>query len=98
MKTFLYIFIIFLSFSFTANAQQTNLPVISGDYKNVAVDTFLIQLQSQTHYHFYYDTSQLGPLRINLSFTDQSLNSVLEKAFENTNIYFAIDKNHNVFI
>lgn len=98
MKTFLYIYIIFLSFCSVAKSQQTNLPVISGDFKDVAVDSFLMQLQSQTHYRFFYDTAQLGPVRINLSVTNQSLKQVLEKAFEHTGVYYAIDEHKNVFI
>src|SRR3954462_4922194 len=98
MKTILYILIICFCFLSAARSQQTNPPTVSGDFKNIAVDTFLIQLQSQTNYHFYYDTAQLGALRINLSVNNQPLRSVLEKAFANTNIYFAIDKHNNVFV
>src|SRR5689334_4737873 len=98
MKPFLYILVICLCFCSVARSQQTNLPSISGNFSNIAVDTFLMQLQVQTHYHFYYDTAQLGPIRINLFVTNQSLKSVLEKASENTNIYYAIDKHNNVFI
>src|SRR3954469_829570 len=98
MKTFLYIFIICVSFCFTAEGQQINQPVISGDFKDVAVNTFLKQLQALTNYHFYYDTAHLDSIKINLSVKDQSLKTVLEKAFENTNIYYAIDRHNNVFI
>src|SRR4051812_12978068 len=98
MKTFLYILIICVSLCFTAKSQQINMPVISGDFKDVAVDTFLMQLQAQTHYHFYYDTAQLDSIRINLSVKDQSLKTVLEKAFENTHIYYALDQHNNIFI
>ena len=98
MKTFLYIFITCVSFCYSVKGQQANPPVISGDFKNVAVDTFLIALQAQTHYHFYYDTAQLDSVRINLSVISQPLKTVLEKAFENTDIYYAIDQHNNVFI
>jgi hypothetical protein len=98
MKTFLFILILCLCFCSAARSQQTNLPSVSGNFSDVAVDTFLMQLQSQTYYHFYYDTAQLGPIRINLSVTNQSLKSVLEKAFEHTNIYYAIDRHNNVFV
>ncbi|TKK66908.1 TonB-dependent receptor [Ilyomonas limi] len=98
MKTFVYIIIfVCLSFCSAAISQQADSPLVSGDFKNVPVDSFLVQLEQQTHYHFYFDTAQLGAVKINITAASQPLKTVLDKAFANTNIYYAFHKN-NVFI
>ena len=97
MKTILYIFITSLVFCSAARSQQASLPAVSGNFKDIPVDSFLIQLEQQTNYHFYFDTAQLGALKINVTATNQSLKQVLDAAFANTGIYYAI-YNNNVFV
>lgn len=98
MKTFVYITIIVcFGFCSAASGQQGHFPLVSGDFKEVPLDSFLVQLEQQTHYRFYFDTAQLGTVKINITAANQPLNVVLDKAFANTGIYYAFHNNH-VFI
>src|SRR4051794_30765932 len=97
MKTILYIFVTSLIFCSAAKSQQASLPSISGNFKDIHIDSFLIQLEQQTPYHFYFDTAQLGAVKINVTANNQPLKQVLDNAFANTGIYYAI-YNNNVFI
>lgn len=77
---------------------QKNYPVISGDFTNIPVSNFLMQLEKQTGYHFYYDTAQFDSLKINISVKDQTLSSVLDLAFAGTAIVYAADNKKNIFV
>ena len=61
-------------------------------------EKFLLQLEKQTGFHFYYDTTQLTSVIINISVNKQSLPEVLKLAFVNTLIGFSLDDQNNVFI
>jgi hypothetical protein len=84
-------------FACDISAQEVN-PTVTGEFRNLQIEQFLIQLEKQTGYHFYYDTGMLDTIRITVSVKEQSLQSVLKLAFAKTNMQFAIDKDKNVFI
>ena len=79
-------------------AQAPVLPVVSGEFKNITAEKFLLQLENQTGFHFYFDTSQLSSIQIDLSVTRQPLLNVLSLAFVNTGIGFAYDAPDKIFI
>jgi hypothetical protein len=90
--------IFFLVADYSSFAQVVNMPVVSGEFKNMAADQFLLQLETQTGYHFYFDTSQLDSTTINISVDKRPLPEVLKLAFLNTNVGFAYDRENNFFV
>src|SRR5438477_975124 len=80
----------FLLAGFSTSAQQNNIPQVSVELKDVTIDTFVTELESQTGYHFYYDPAQFDSLRISISVTRVSLQRILELVFANSAYRFAI--------
>ena len=71
---------------------------ISGDFKQVPIDSFFIELIAKSKYNFYYDILQFDSTRINVVVQDQPLEKALELALTNTGFSFSIDQHKNVFI
>lgn len=80
------------------HAQKNTNPLVSGVYDSIPVQQFLIQLEKQSGYRFYYDTLQFDSIKINISVKDQPLLNVLELAFKNTGLTYSADKQKNIFI
>ncbi|MEP6845467.1 MAG: TonB-dependent receptor [Panacibacter sp.] len=81
-----------------AFAQANTYPLVTGEFNNISTENFLLTLEKQTGYHFYYDTLQFDSSKINLSVKDQLLTEVLDLAFKNTGIGYTIDRLKNTFI
>ncbi|MBV4356978.1 TonB-dependent receptor [Pinibacter aurantiacus] len=77
---------------------QKEKKMITGSFEDMRVEQFLLELQRQTHYHFYYDTAQLDTIKINISVKNEPLEKVLEKGLASTENTFSIDNNNNVFV
>ncbi|MEP6596337.1 MAG: carboxypeptidase-like regulatory domain-containing protein, partial [Ginsengibacter sp.] len=90
--------IIFLVAGYSSFAQVTDMPVVSGEFKNITTEQFLLQLETRTGLHFYFDTSQLDSATINISVDKTPLPEVLKLAFLNTNVGFAYDRENNFFV
>src|SRR5215213_4829047 len=88
--------IAFAAFSIKGTAQKNIL--ISADFNDITVDSFLLQIEKTTPYHFFYDAKQLDSFRIAVSAKDEPVSDVLKKAFLNTDILFSIDAQNRVFI
>ena len=73
----------------SAKAQST-VKKISVELKDVTIESFVNELENQTGYHFYYDSTQFDSLRVSLSVTNVSLQRVLELVFANSDYHFAI--------
>jgi len=94
-----FLFIILFSFSYSGlSGQEKNNPLITGDFKELKIERFIRELESQTGFHFYYDPNQFDSLQFNFSIKDQPLQKVLELAFSNTSFHFSIDQHNNVFL
>jgi hypothetical protein len=79
------------------SAQENKQP-ITGTFQGIGVTDFFRSIEKQTSYFFYYDSTQLSTISINLIAKDEPLDKLLERAFKNTDIKFAIDKENHVFI
>ena len=99
LKLLLYISLTcyFLSLGYAASSQDV-VPLVTGEFKDMKAEKFLLQLEKQTGFHFYYDTTQLTSVIINISVNKQSLPEVLKLAFVNTIVGFSHDEQNNVFI
>lgn len=94
------VLILIVCFGRQASAQNSNnaYPLISGLFDSISVEKFLLTIEKQTGYHFYYDTLQFDSLKISIAFQNLPLNIVLNKAFENTGINYSSDNKRNIFI
>ncbi|AEW03017.1 TonB-dependent receptor [Niastella koreensis] len=81
--------LIFLGAGFTAHAQPGSKRV-SIELQGAPIDSLIMELESQTGYHFYYDPTQFDSLRVSVSVTNVSLTKVLELVFANSEYHFAI--------
>jgi hypothetical protein len=87
-------------FGFNVLRAQDNssMPSVSGDFKNISVENFLLQLEKQTGYHLYFDPGQIDSVTVNLSVKNEPLAEVLKQAFNNTKLKFSVDDANNIFI
>ena len=82
----------------SAFAQETKSDVISGDFYQMPFDQFVKKIELQSPYYFYFDATQISNLTIDISVKKAHLPSLLDKVFEDTDFYYVIDKQNNVFI
>ncbi|MEP7317152.1 MAG: carboxypeptidase-like regulatory domain-containing protein [Panacibacter sp.] len=94
----LYFTICLLLSASVIHAQKNAYPLVSGIYDNVPVQQFLLQLEKQSGYRFYFDTLQFDSIKITVSVKDQLLLNVLELAFKNTGLNYSADHQKNIFI
>jgi hypothetical protein len=80
------------------SAQEKSDTLVTGDFKELKIEQFVQELETQTGFHFYYISNQFDSLQINVSVKEQPLNKVLELAFANTSFHFSIDQRKNVFL
>lgn len=72
-----------------ANVFGQGTPVfISGDFTNTSADVFLKKMKSDYNIRFSYDVEAMRAIQINVNFSNQELESVLMKIFENQNFGF----------
>lgn len=88
----------FVVCSTEARAQTKGKDRISGQFNNVPLLQFIHQVEAQSGYFFYYDSTAIDSVRVNLSAEDQPLTAVLEQALKNTTLRFSIDKEAHVFL
>jgi hypothetical protein len=94
LRTYLLLF----AFFFTGIAARAQKPLVTGEFRNLTVEQFFQQVEEKTPYFFYYDAKQLDSIRINVTVKDQTLESLLQQAFKNTDIHFSVDGSNRVFI
>ena len=71
---------------------------INGNFEAVNFEQFVKAIEAKTAYHFYYNPKQVDSLTVTLQAENQTLPSLLDKLFANTDFNYAIDAHHNVFI
>ena len=98
MKKAFVILLMHVVFCTIVNAQDGPTHLITGDFKNITAEDFLLQLEKQSGLSFYFDRKQLDSTVINFSVTRKPLVDVLNMAFSNSKIGFAFDDQNNVFI
>jgi len=85
-----------LGFSCKIVAQERNL--VSGDFDSSSFANFVTHIESNASYHFYYDAAEMESFKVTLHFREQTLDSVLNRLFQNTTFNFAIDSVNEVFV
>ncbi|MBK5277855.1 MAG: TonB-dependent receptor [Bacteroidia bacterium] len=71
---------------------------ITAEFKNLTFDEFVNQIEKNTAYHFLYDKSWTDSLKVNLSVLRKIVPEILDQMFQNTELRYAIDKNHSIYI
>jgi hypothetical protein len=79
-----------------ALAQKEELVTVS--LKQAPIAAVLKELEKQTGYRFYYDTTDLDSTRVDIDVRQQPFNKVLESAFSGTELTWSIDRSKHVFI
>src|SRR5258708_2258888 len=91
-----YCTIIFIFSCLSDYAQQNR---ITGKFVNASIDAVIRQVESMTTYHFYYDSTDLNGIGVNIEADKLTLSGFLDKAFRNTDLHYALDSTTgNVFI
>lgn len=79
-------------------AQQKDPVYISGEFNNISIDSFAKRIEQQAPVYFYYDTAQTNNISITTSFSNETLDKALEKAFLNTGVLFSLYENKYIFL
>src|SRR5688572_3057250 len=79
-------------------AQEKKDTLITGNFENVLLVDFFLTLESRSPYFFYYNESQLDSARVNVVAQNEPIQTVLERALQNTGLLFSIDNYKRVYI
>lgn len=98
MKKYLINISFFILFALVVHAQDKKEILISGRFDSLLLTDFFQQIESQAPCFFYYDADQLDSARISLVAQNETLSSVLTKAFQNTGLLFSIGSDNKVYV
>ena len=87
-----------LLFGSVTYAQEKNNELITGDFYQISFSQFVKKIEAQSPYYFYFDARDTDSLVIDISVKKAFLPSLLDKVFEDADLFYVIDKQHNVFI
>jgi hypothetical protein len=95
---FIFIIILFCCTlaQYTASAQQAE-PVITARFDSLKASAFVLELEKQTGYRIYYDTTGFDSVIVVLDIQQKPLSQVLDMVFTNTDFKYTIYYNQ-VFI
>src|SRR5688572_883838 len=71
---------------------------ITGNFSNVPFPDFVITVEQQTGYRFYFEPADVTALFVTIDASQQPLASVLEVIFSGKGIFFIIDDQKNVIL
>ncbi len=86
-------------FSFNAVAQTDTLgPPVSGEYRNITAEQFLLSIEKTTGYRIYFNKPDIDSIHIDLQANNEPLLKLLGRAFAGTGMRFAAGTNREVFL
>jgi hypothetical protein len=88
----------FLLLSQLIFAQDTARKVISVSLMKAGINTFVVDIESKSGYHFYYDAAQFDSLSVTIQGNYKTVDDILDIAFKNTGFTYAITPQHLVFL
>ncbi len=75
-------------------AQQSELPVISGEYRNLPLKDFIDEIEKKTGFYTYYNLHEIDTVIVDIVASNEPVDEVLATALRNTGLNYAIlDKN-----
>lgn len=87
----------FLMNSLQLSAQQQTNALYNVEYTKAKINEVIVDLESKTGFHFYYESLLLDSVRITAKINQKPLSSILTTIFEGTGINFVIQQN-NIFL
>lgn len=96
MKKFLLLPIIALLISLSAQSQQEEQITVRFDQSTI--DEVVRQIESQTNYHFFYDSKQFDSAKFTLQASRVYLSSLLNRLFAGTDYKFSLGAEQQVFL
>ena len=96
MRLFCLLFIILIFSRAAAQGNRDSLVSIQLEKGSLA-DVFMV-VEEQTGFHFYYDTAQIDSPLVSIRAEKENINNFLQRLLDTSGLYFAIDRNRNVFI
>jgi len=79
-------------------AQKGKEPRVTVDFTQAPIADVLQELEKQTGYRFYYDTTDFDSTKVDIKAEGQPFTQVLDKVFSGTEISYSIDRQGHVFI
>ena len=80
------------------HAQKNPQNLISGDFNNLSIRDFTREVEQQTNYFFYYDSSLFDSARFTITVDRQPLPSVMDQVFAKTDFNYSIGPHNEVFL
>lgn len=71
---------------------------ISGDFRGMTFNQFVAAVEGQTNYRFYYKPAWTDSLSIQAQVQDKNISALLDEIFTGTDLNYAIDDNHTIYI
>jgi len=87
-----------LVFASTSYAQSDTSSKISLELNNASLYSVVEKIESQTYFHFYYDSSSLGNFTISYTTTSKKITTALAEIFTPLGIQFYFDNQNNIFL
>ena len=87
-----------LGFLISSNLSYCQTERIHADFRDATFYEFAGQIERQTHYHFYFDSSLIDSIRITYKADGVPLGKILKDILSNTSITYAVDQLSRVFI
>ena len=81
---------------FTAEAQEAKR--ITGDFTSLSFGQFVHQVEAQSDYHFFYDSTELDSFRVNVNANNILIGDLLNQVFQKSGFNFSIDTFHYVVV
>ena len=97
MRQFPFGFFIIFSLSFLS-AQSQEQKSITGDFNNISFPQLAREIEAQTNWHIYYDSTETDSIEINLHADHLSLQQVFNAVFKNTDIHYSAANDNTVFV
>ena len=82
----------------TARTQDTGGKPVTVHLKDTAYEVVLKELEKQSGYRFYYDTTDLDTVKISLDVDQQPLTKALDQLFAGTGMSYSFDRSQHLFI
>ena len=103
MKFLLTICLLILSLLFIPGTKiyaqkKTPEPRVSGSFKQISLQQLLGEMEKQTGYSFYFDSTQLDTVKLDIDLKELTLDSALALVLKNSSLYYAIDSKNQVFV
>lgn len=77
---------------------QKDTSSVSAGASGASLSVFVNELEKQTGFHFYYDSTRFDSITISINVKDLPLTRLLNQAFAGKDIYYSFDDAKHVFI